>query len=141
MPIVVRIDVELARRSLDAFNAAVLAEITRLKVRTLQRKLTEAGRHYATICNGVTSAMVDTIGEQPRSDPRAVKPCAFDDFINAAHRAARALRAGTVYVNCYDADDITVPFGGYKQSGNGREWGDYAFNEFLEVKTLLGFGA
>ncbi|MCB1625079.1 MAG: aldehyde dehydrogenase, partial [Pseudomonadales bacterium] len=37
--------------------------------------------------------------------------------INNAHRTARALRAGTVYVNCYDADDITVPFGGFKQSG------------------------
>jgi len=38
-----------------------------------------------------------------------------------AHRIARALRAGVVYVNCYDADDITVPFGGFKQSGTGRD--------------------
>ncbi len=40
--------------------------------------------------------------------------------ITTAHRVARALRAGVVYVNCYDADDITVPFGGFKQSGIGR---------------------
>ena len=39
--------------------------------------------------------------------------------ITIAHRVARALRAGTVYINCYDADDITVPFGGFKQSGIG----------------------
>jgi len=39
--------------------------------------------------------------------------------VSRAHRIARALRAGVVYVNCYDADDITVPFGGFKQSGTG----------------------
>ncbi len=55
--------------------------------------------------------------------------------INAAHRAARALRAGTVYVNCYDADDITVPFGGFKQSGNGRDKSLHAFDKYTELKT------
>ncbi len=39
--------------------------------------------------------------------------------IGKAHRIAKSLRAGMVYVNCYDADDITVPFGGFKQSGTG----------------------
>ncbi|HTW75907.1 MAG TPA: aldehyde dehydrogenase [Steroidobacteraceae bacterium] len=55
--------------------------------------------------------------------------------IDAAHRAARALRAGTVYVNCYDADDITVPFGGYKQSGFGRDKSLHAFDKYTELKT------
>ena len=35
--------------------------------------------------------------------------------------------------------DMTAPFGGYKMSGNGREWGDYAFHEFLETKAVLGY--
>ncbi len=35
--------------------------------------------------------------------------------------------------------DITVPFGGYKHSGNGREFGDHAFAEFLELKSILGY--
>ena len=35
--------------------------------------------------------------------------------------------------------DLMAPFGGYKKSGNGREWGDYAFAEFLEVKAVLGY--
>jgi acyl-CoA reductase-like NAD-dependent aldehyde dehydrogenase len=56
--------------------------------------------------------------------------------ITKAHRIARALRAGMVYVNCYDADDITVPFGGYKQSGIGRELGEYALELYTEVKTV-----
>ncbi|HEX4051043.1 MAG TPA: aldehyde dehydrogenase [Steroidobacteraceae bacterium] len=55
--------------------------------------------------------------------------------IYAAHRAARALRAGMVYVNCYDADDITVPFGGYKQSGFGRDKSLHAFDKYTELKT------
>ncbi len=44
--------------------------------------------------------------------------------LKAAHRAARALRAGVVYVNCYDADDITVPFGGYKYTKLKTTWID-----------------
>jgi len=35
--------------------------------------------------------------------------------------------------------DMTAPFGGYKMSGNGREWGDYGFHEYLEVKAMLGY--
>jgi 4-guanidinobutyraldehyde dehydrogenase/NAD-dependent aldehyde dehydrogenase len=55
--------------------------------------------------------------------------------IHTAHRVARALRAGTVYVNCYDADDITVPFGGFKQSGNGRDKSLHALDKYVELKT------
>ncbi len=55
--------------------------------------------------------------------------------VTTAHRVARALRAGTVYVNCYDADDITVPFGGFKQSGIGRDKSLHAFDKYTELKT------
>ena len=55
--------------------------------------------------------------------------------ISRAHRIARALRAGVVYVNCYDADDITVPFGGFKQSGMGRDKSLHAFDKYTELKT------
>jgi acyl-CoA reductase-like NAD-dependent aldehyde dehydrogenase len=55
--------------------------------------------------------------------------------VTTAHRIARAMRAGTVYVNCYDADDITVPFGGFKQSGIGRDKSLHAFHKYTELKT------
>lgn len=55
--------------------------------------------------------------------------------VTTAHRVARALRAGMVYVNCYDADDITVPFGGYGQSGMGRDKSLHAFGKYTELKT------
>ena len=48
---------------------------------------------------------------------------------------ARALRSGMVYVNCYDADDITVPFGGFRQSGMGRDKSLHAFDKYTELKT------
>jgi acyl-CoA reductase-like NAD-dependent aldehyde dehydrogenase len=59
----------------------------------------------------------------------------WSDSLNRAHRVARALRAGTVHVNQYDEDDITVPFGGYKQSGNGRDKSLHAFDKYTELKT------
>jgi 4-guanidinobutyraldehyde dehydrogenase/NAD-dependent aldehyde dehydrogenase len=55
--------------------------------------------------------------------------------ITTAHRMARAIRAGTVYINCYDADDITVPFGGFKQSGMGRDKSLHALDKYTELKT------
>ncbi|MDZ4140726.1 MAG: aldehyde dehydrogenase [Methylotenera sp.] len=55
--------------------------------------------------------------------------------ISRAHMVARRLRAGTVHVNSYDEDDITVPFGGYKQSGNGRDKSLHALEKYTELKT------
>jgi aldehyde dehydrogenase (NAD+) len=57
--------------------------------------------------------------------------------LGRATRIASRLRAGQVTINGA-ALDFMAPFGGYKQSGNGREWGDHAFSEFLEVKAVLG---
>ena len=55
--------------------------------------------------------------------------------VNRAHRLARALRAGTVYVNTFDTADITVPFGGYKQSGFGRDKSLHAIDGYTQLKT------
>jgi aldehyde dehydrogenase (NAD+) len=57
-----------------------------------------------------------------------------------ARRVAARLRTGNVHLNGAGAD-FAAPFGGYKQSGNGREWGEFGFEEFLEVKAILGWGA
>ncbi|MDP3658929.1 aldehyde dehydrogenase family protein, partial [Phenylobacterium sp.] len=59
--------------------------------------------------------------------------------IEAARKTARQLRAGQVVIN--GASDMMAPFGGFKMSGNGREWGDFAFHEFLETKAILGYQA
>jgi aldehyde dehydrogenase (NAD+) len=56
--------------------------------------------------------------------------------ITKAHRLANSLRAGTVWVNCYDVFDAAAPFGGFKMSGIGRELGEYALQHYTEVKTV-----
>ncbi len=57
-----------------------------------------------------------------------------------ARKVAARLRTGNVHINLA-GPDLNAPFGGYKQSGNGREWGEFGFEEFLEVKAVLGYNA
>ena len=56
--------------------------------------------------------------------------------VGKAHRYARALRAGVVWVNTFDAGDITSPFGGFKQSGFGRDKSIHALDKFTDLKAI-----
>jgi phenylacetaldehyde dehydrogenase len=56
--------------------------------------------------------------------------------IGKAHRLAHKLRAGTVWINCYNVFDAAMPFGGYKQSGWGREMGHDSLELYTEVKAV-----
>ncbi len=56
--------------------------------------------------------------------------------IQKAHAIANSLRAGTVWVNCYNVLDTRAPFGGFKQSGIGRELGEYGLQQYTEIKTV-----
>jgi aldehyde dehydrogenase (NAD+) len=60
--------------------------------------------------------------------------------LQRARRVAAEMRAGNVFVN-YPASDTAAPFGGYKQSGNGREYGKWAIDEFTEIKAVIGYEA
>jgi acyl-CoA reductase-like NAD-dependent aldehyde dehydrogenase len=59
----------------------------------------------------------------------------WSNDINTAHKVARAVRVGTMGINNYFGGDITVPFGGFKQSGNGRDKSIHAFDDYTELKT------
>ncbi|KAF5758566.1 putative aldehyde dehydrogenase (NAD(+)) [Helianthus annuus] len=61
----------------------------------------------------------------------------FTQNIDVANTLSRALRAGTVWVNCFDVFDAAIPFGGYKMSGIGREKGVYSLNNYLQVKAVV----
>jgi acyl-CoA reductase-like NAD-dependent aldehyde dehydrogenase len=60
----------------------------------------------------------------------------WTDDLREAHTVAAAIDAGTVWVNCYNVFDAAAPFGGYKQSGIGREMGSYALSNYTEVKDV-----
>jgi gamma-glutamyl-gamma-aminobutyraldehyde dehydrogenase/4-guanidinobutyraldehyde dehydrogenase/NAD-dependent aldehyde dehydrogenase len=115
-----------------------------------------AGGNYVlpTIFDGVTNSMTIAreeifgpvlsvlsftdaadVVKQANSNIYGLQAAVWTRDINKAHGVARALRAGTVHVNSYDEDDITVPFGGFKQSGVGRDKSLHAFDKYTETKT------
>lgn len=121
-----------------------------------QRALTETGGCYVqpTIFDGVTNTMTIAreeifgpvlsvlsftdaadVVKQANANIYGLQAAVWTRDINKAHGVARALRAGTVHVNSYDEDDITVPFGGFKQSGVGRDKSLHAFDKYTETKT------
>jgi len=57
--------------------------------------------------------------------------------VTKAHRIASQLRAGTVWINCYNVFDAALPFGGYKQSGWGREMGHEVLNLYTQTKAVV----
>ncbi|XP_058193204.1 benzaldehyde dehydrogenase, mitochondrial-like isoform X1 [Rhododendron vialii] len=61
----------------------------------------------------------------------------FTQNIDTANTLTRALRVGTVWVNCFDIFDAAIPFGGYKMSGQGREKGVYSLDNYLQVKAVV----
>ncbi|GKV18903.1 hypothetical protein SLEP1_g29224 [Rubroshorea leprosula] len=61
----------------------------------------------------------------------------FTRSVQTANTLTRALRAGTVWVNCFDVFDAAIPFGGYKMSGIGREKGIYSLHNYLQVKAVV----
>ncbi|KAI9004507.1 aldehyde dehydrogenase 2 family, isoform CRA_a [Hyaloraphidium curvatum] len=60
----------------------------------------------------------------------------FTKDLNRAIRVSNALQAGTVWVNCYNIIQNSTPFGGYKESGQGRELGEYALELWTQVKSV-----
>jgi 4-guanidinobutyraldehyde dehydrogenase/NAD-dependent aldehyde dehydrogenase len=78
---------------------------------------------------------IDDAVRQANATQYGLQAAVWTSNLSRAIRTARALRAGTVHVNQYDGDDITVPFGGYKQSGNGRDKSLHAFDKYTELKT------
>ncbi|WP_280242035.1 aldehyde dehydrogenase family protein, partial [Nocardia abscessus] len=57
--------------------------------------------------------------------------------VHRARAVARRIRSGWITIN--DAFDFHAPFGGYRKSGNGREWGEFGFHDYLETKAILGY--
>ncbi|XP_077382390.1 aldehyde dehydrogenase, mitochondrial-like [Festucalex cinctus] len=79
---------------------------------------------------------LEEVVERANDSKYGLAAAVFTKDIDKANYVANALRAGTVWINCYDVFGAQAPFGGYKASGNGRELGEYGLENYTEVKTV-----
>jgi aldehyde dehydrogenase (NAD+) len=79
---------------------------------------------------------LDEVTERANKSMYGLAAAVWTKDITKAHAIADSVRAGTVWVNCYDVFDAGAPFGGFKQSGIGRELGEYGLANYTEVKTV-----
>ena len=90
---------------------------------------------FGPVLSIFTFTDLDEAIREANNTPYGLQAGIWTSNLAKAHKAARAIRAGTVHVNQYDNDDMTVPFGGYKQSGNGRDKSLHALEKYTELKT------
>ena len=79
---------------------------------------------------------IDEVCQRANKTVYGLAAAVWTKDIEKALRVANEVRAGTVWLNCYDVFDAAAPFGGFKQSGIGRELGEYGLEAFTEVKTV-----
>ncbi len=79
---------------------------------------------------------LDDLAAKANDSPFGLGAGIWTRDISKAHALAKKLKAGSVYVNCYNVFDAALPFGGYKQSGWGREMGHEVLNNYTEVKAV-----
>ncbi|KAJ4930804.1 hypothetical protein JOQ06_025111, partial [Pogonophryne albipinna] len=80
---------------------------------------------------------LEEVVERANDTKYGLAAAVFTKDIDKANYVSHSLRAGTVWINCYDVLAAQAPFGGYKASGNGRELGEYGLENYTEVKTLF----
>lgn len=91
---------------------------------------------FGPVMNVLTFKNADEVVKRGNQTHFGLAAAVWTRDVTKAHRIANGLRAGTVWVNCYDVFDAAAPFGGYKMSGHGRELGEYALEHYTEVKTV-----
>ena len=79
---------------------------------------------------------IDEVVTRANDSPYGLAAGIWTESLSIAHQVADRLKAGSVWVNCYNLTDPASPFGGYKQSGFGREMGSYALTNYTEVKSV-----
>jgi aldehyde dehydrogenase (NAD+) len=91
---------------------------------------------FGPVLSAIPFNDVDEVVQRANATPFGLGSGVWTRDVNKAHRLAKGIRAGSVWVNCYQAMDPAMPFGGYKMSGYGRESGLQHLEEYLNVKAV-----
>ena len=91
---------------------------------------------FGPVMSVLKFSSIDDVVDRANHTTYGLAAAVFTRDISRAHAIAHRVRAGTVWVNCYDVFDAAAPFGGFKQSGMGRELGEYGLQQYTEVKTV-----
>jgi aldehyde dehydrogenase (NAD+) len=91
---------------------------------------------FGPVMSVMKFADMDELVERANKTIYGLAAAVWTRDISKAYKVANSVRAGTVWINCYDVFDAAAPFGGFKQSGIGRELGEYGLQQYSEVKTV-----
>jgi aldehyde dehydrogenase (NAD+) len=91
---------------------------------------------FGPVMSVIPFKSIDEVIERGNRTMYGLAAAVWTKDITKAHRLAAELKAGTVWINCYDVFDAAAPFGGFKMSGIGRELGEYALRNYTEIKTV-----
>ncbi|WHY27388.1 aldehyde dehydrogenase DhaS [Bacillus wiedmannii] len=91
---------------------------------------------FGPVISAIPFNDIDEVIERANKSQFGLAAGVWTENVKTAHYVASKVRAGTVWVNCYNVFDAASPFGGFKQSGLGREMGSYALNNYTEVKSV-----
>jgi aldehyde dehydrogenase (NAD+) len=91
---------------------------------------------FGPVLSVLTFDDIDEVVEQANNNPYGLAAAVWTRDVKKAHSVSRRLKAGTVWINTYGLMDASLPFGGYKSSGFGRELGAHAIEHYTELKTV-----
>ena len=94
------------------------------------------GKHHAAYVNKLNELQPDASDAKLEALVKTSVGGVFTSNVSTAHSAAKLIASGNVWINCYGGTDLSLPFGGFKQSGWGREGGQEGIDAFLDSKAV-----
>jgi phenylacetaldehyde dehydrogenase len=118
-------------------NAGYFVEPTLISKTDPKMKVVREEIFGPVVCaSPITDADLEAIAKQANNTNYGLAASVWTRDISKANKLAKRIRAGSVWINCHNVFDASLPFGGYKESGWGREMGEFVLNNYTEVKAV-----